>query len=141
MISVDFTLFLQVVNFVIILVIGKKMILDPVSGTVDKRNQKIDALLSEAEELKETVARSKSDYEEKLQNVKTEVAEHHRTVRDAVLKETNEKVSAAKASLDAKVKSAREELEQEFAKAQETLKADADSFATSIVEKITGKAA
>lgn len=141
MISVDFTILLQMLNFLIILVIGKKMILDPVMGTVDKRNQKIDNLLAEASNLKETVEKQKNEYEVKLQDIKNEVAEHHKKVKDAILKETNAKIDEAKKAMSTKVKNAREEIQSEFEKAKLTLQDDAESFAASIVEKITGKAA
>jgi F-type H+-transporting ATPase subunit b len=141
MISVDFTILLQMANFLIILFIGKKMILDPVTSTMDKRNKKIDDLLASAAGMKDSIERQKQEYEEKLQQVKAEVSEHHRKVRESVLKETNEKVAKAKEELDAKVKAAREEIQVEYEKAKESLKADAESFAEAIVEKITGKAA
>jgi F-type H+-transporting ATPase subunit b len=141
MISIDFTLVLQMINFLIIVFIGKKMMLDPISDTVSNRDRKIKSLVEEAEKLKNEVDKLKLEYENKLQEMKTEVAEHHRSVREEVIKQTSEKIASVKKELDEKIEKARAEIQSDYEKAKHELNSEAQVFADAIVSKIMGKVA
>ena len=141
MISVNFTVVLQIINFLIIVFIGKKMILDPINETVGARDRKINSLVESAERLKSEVERLKKEYENKLQDMKTEIAEHNRIVKENILKETAEKVALVKKELDAKIEKARSEINAEYEEAKKYLEKEANVFADAIVKKIAGKVA
>lgn len=141
MISIDFTLLLQMVQFLIILFIGKKLIYDPVSATVHSRNSKIQSLLKDAESMRNEVAALKKEYEEKLAAVKAEVAEYQRKIRNEAIAAANDMVGKAKADIDNKIANARKEIEIQLEKSKLILSEESKSIADMIVEKILGKAA
>ncbi|MEF3254214.1 MAG: ATP synthase F0 subunit B [Deferribacterales bacterium] len=139
MISVDFTLGLQILQFLIILVVSKKLIFDPVLATINSRNGKIQKLLNEADSLRGEVSKIKKDYEEKLQAVKIEVAEYQKKMRDEALAEASAIVGKVKAEVDDKIIKARHEIELQFGKSKSALEAEANMLADIIVDKIIGK--
>lgn len=141
MISIDFTLLLQMVQFLIILFIGKKLIYDPVSATVHSRNSKIQSLLKDAESMRNEVAALKKEYEEKLAAVKAEVAEYQRKIRNEAIAAANDMVGKAKADIDNKIANARKEIEIQLEKSKLILSEESKNIADMIVEKILGKAA
>jgi F-type H+-transporting ATPase subunit b len=141
MISIDFTLIIQMVNFLIILFVGKKLIYDPMLSNIENRDAKIKGLLDAASKLRSEVEKSKREYEENLQQVRSEVAEYQSKIRQQALSEAYEKVSKVKGEIDKKIEESRKELEIQVEKAKLTLEAEAHKIADDIVEKILGKVA
>ncbi|MCD8552772.1 ATP synthase F0 subunit B [Seleniivibrio sp.] len=135
MLYIDYTLAIQIVQFLVIIFIGKKMILDPVMGTVNSRDSKIEGMKQEAEGLKAKVEQYKADYTEKMVQMRAELADHHKKLKDAASKEAAEKIAAVKADVDAKILSARTEIQSESAKA----KAEMDSMIKEISDLIADR--
>lgn len=135
MLSVNFTVAIQIVQFLIIVFLGKKMILDPVMGTINTRDSKIDGMKKDAEGLKTKVEQYKADYSAKMADMRAELAEYHRKIKDDAAKEASAKVAAVKAELDAKIASAKAEIASESTKA----KAEMDSMVKEISDIIADK--
>ncbi|MCA1926878.1 MAG: ATP synthase F0 subunit B [Calditerrivibrio sp.] len=138
MISVDFTLVLQIIQFLVILFIGKKLIFDPVSATVNSRKEKISLLLKEAESLKSEVARFKKDYEERLAAVKAEVADYQKKMREDALAVAGDMISKVKGEVDAKIAKARHDIELQVESSKISLSEEAKSIADLISDKMLG---
>ncbi|MGA1861712.1 hypothetical protein OWM07_02345 [Deferribacter thermophilus] len=136
MINLDITLFLQIINFLLILFIGKKLIFDPVNETVNKRDSRINSLRKSAEEMLAEINKLKSEYEAKLAAVKKEISEYQSSVRQEAVNVATEKVSKVKSELDKKVEEARKQIEVEKEKAKVELKTEAEKLSEMIVEKI-----
>jgi F-type H+-transporting ATPase subunit b len=136
MVYVDFTLVIQIVQFLIILFVSKKMILDPIMKTMETRNAKIEGLTGEAERLKKEVEDSKVAYNEKMNDMRLELAEYHRKIREEASRAANTKIEAAKAEVDARVKVALDKLEQEKQEADKQLDAIVGELSDLIVQKI-----
>lgn len=99
MLYVDYTVLIQIVQFLVIIFIGKKMILDPVLKTVEGRDSKIDGMKEEAENLKAKVEQYKADYTEKMAEMRLELAEYHRTIKEEAQKMQMKKCRPLKQSL------------------------------------------
>lgn len=138
MISVDFTLVLQIIQFLVILIVGKKLIFDPVSATVSSRKEKINLLLKEAESLRDEVARFKKDYEEKFAAVKAEVADYQNKMKVDALAVAEEIKNRAKAEFDAKISKARHDIELQVGSAKISLAEEAKLLADAILDKMLG---
>lgn len=136
MLYVDYTLLIQIVQFLVIIYIGKKMILDPVMKTVDGRDSRIDGMKQGAEDLKAQVEQYKQDYTEKMNEMRVELAEYHRKIKEEASKEANAKVQAVKAELDGKVAEARAEIEAGSKKAKEEMNAMVAEISDMIVDRI-----
>lgn len=141
MISLDFTVVIQVINFLVIVFVAKKMIYEPMLSNIENRDNKISKLISASDSLKSEIATSKKEYEEKLQKVRAEVAEYQKNIREQTLKETAEKVSKVKEEVTSGIASARSELEKAVVTARASLEKDAEQLSQVIIEKIIGKAA
>lgn len=135
MLSIDYTLAAQLVQFLIIVFLGKKMIMDPIMGTINSRDSKIDGMKKEAESLKAKVEQYKTDYAAKMAEMKAELADYHKKIKDEAAKDASDKVAAVKTEIDAKVKAAKAEIAAESQKA----KADMDAMVSEISEVIVSK--
>lgn len=141
MLNVDVTLFLQMINFILIFFICKKLIYKPMLSNIEKRESKINELLAAAQKLKSEVEIQKNEYEKKLQQLKTEVTEYQNKVRKEAIDEANKKVSQVKEEIDNKISASKSELEKEMKRAKEILTKEAETISQEIVEKIVGKVA
>lgn len=136
MLYIDYTLAIQIVQFLVIIFIGKKMILDPVMGTVNTRDSKIEGMKQEAEGLKAKVEQYKADYSEKMAQMRSELADYHKTIKDDASKEAAAKVAAVKADVDAKILAARTEIQAEAAKAKTEMDAIVKEISDLIADRI-----
>ena len=136
MVYVDFTVLIQVVQFLVLLFIAKKFILDPVLGTVESRNSKIDSMQEEAAALKQKVEDQKEEYTKKMADMRAELAEHHRKMKEQAQKEASAKVSEVKEQIDAKISEARAEIEAEAEKARKDMDTMVNELSGMIVDKI-----
>lgn len=135
MLYIDYTLAIQIVQFLVIIFIGKKMILDPVMGTVNSRDSKIEGMKKEAEDLKAKVEQYKADYSEKMAQMRVELADYHKKIKDDATRGASETVAVVKADIDAKILAARSEIHAESAKA----KAEMDSMVKEISDLIADR--
>ncbi|WP_022850504.1 ATP synthase F0 subunit B [Limisalsivibrio acetivorans] len=136
MVYVDFTVVIQIVQFLLIVFLAKKMIIDPTIATVEKRDSKVSSLVGEAESLRAKVEKSKAEYTEKMNEMRAELAEHHRKIREEASKEAAERIEQAKKEVDAKIASAAEELEAEKSKAKEQVDGMVAELSELIVDKV-----
>ena len=136
MLYIDYTLAIQIVQFLIIIFIGKKMIMDPVLGTMNARDSKIDGMKQDAENLKAKVEQYKADYTAKMAGMRAELAEHHKNLKDEATKEATAMVASVKADLDAKVASAKAEIQAESEKAKVEMDAMVREISDIIVDRI-----
>lgn len=141
MISLDFTVVIQIINFLVIVFVAKKMIYEPMLSNIENRDNKISRLVSASDSLKSEIATSKKEYEEKLQKVRAEVAEYQKNIREQTLKEAAEKLSKVKEEVTSEIASARSELEKAVVTARASLEKEAEQLSQVIIEKIIGKAA
>jgi len=136
MLYIDYTLLIQIVQFLVIIFVGKKLILDPVLATVESRDSKIDGMKEDAENLKAKVEQYKAEYAEKMSEMRVELADYHKKIKEEAAKGANEKVSAVKAELDGKIAAARAEIVSQSEKAKGEMDAMVAEISDMIVDRI-----
>lgn len=136
MLYLDYTVFIQMLQFFVIIFIGKKMILDPVLKTIESRDSKIDGMKEEAEDLKAKVEQYKTDYAGKMNEMRLELAEYHRKIKDEASQDAAAKVNAVKSELDAKIAEAKAEIAAQSEKAQKEMSAMVADISDMIVDRI-----
>jgi len=133
---IDYTLLIQIVQFLVIIFIGKKMILDPVLKTIDGRDSKIDGMKGEAEDLKAKVEQYKAEYAVKMTEMRVELAEYHKKIKEEAAAESNSKVQAVKADIDEKIAGARAVIMAETEKTKNEMNTMVAEIADMIVDRI-----
>lgn len=136
LISLDKSLIVQTVNFVILLVILTKLLYKPFLAKMEERTQAIKKSLDEAQAARAEAARQQEENETRLRAAHAEAAviraqalreaaEEQRKLVDAARAESQRLIDTAKAQLDADVRRAREELRKEVG-----------DLATAVAEKL-----
>ena len=136
LISLDKSLIVQAVNFVILLLILKRILYKPFLAKMEERTQAIQKSLEEAQAARTQATRQQEENEARLRAAHAEAAairtqalkeaaDEQRRLVEAARAESQRLVETAKAQMDADVRRAREELRREVA-----------DLATAVAEKL-----
>jgi F-type H+-transporting ATPase subunit b len=135
-ISLDKSLIVQAINFLILLVILQRLLYKPFLAKMEERTQAIQRSLDQAQAARAEAARQQEENETRLRAAHAEAAairaqalkeaaEEQRRLVDAARVESQRLVETAKAQMDADVRRARDELRREVAE-----------LATAVAEKL-----
>ena len=115
------TFLAQICNLMIQLVIFKKLLLNPVKKVIAERKAKADSQIADAEKLRTEAEAMKAEYEQNLQNARTEA---------------NQIVAAAQKTAAARKQKAEADIAQERKKAVNEVKDEIGGMAMEIASKV-----
>ena len=125
LISLDKSLIIQFLNFVILLLILQRLLYKPFLAKMAERTQAIQKSLDEAQAARAEAARQQEENETRLRAAHAEAASIRAQALNAARAESQRLVETAKAQMDADVRRARDELRREVA-----------DLATAVAEKL-----
>jgi F-type H+-transporting ATPase subunit b len=136
MISLDKSLIVQVVNFVILLLILHRLLYKPLLAKMEERTAAIKTSLDEAQAARAEAARQQEQNAEQLRAAYAEAA----AIRAAALKEAadEQRKLVEQATREAKqlVDTARAQTDADIRRAREELRREVSEIATSVAEKL-----
>jgi F-type H+-transporting ATPase subunit b len=139
LISVDKSLIVQVVNFLILLFILQRLLYKPLLAKMEERTSTIQKALDEAKAARAEAARQQEENEARLRAAYAEAA----AVREQALKEAAEEsrkhVEAAQAQSRKMVEDTKAQLETEVRRAREELRREVSDLAIAVAEKLVHK--
>lgn len=139
LVELNATFFMQILNFLIIYFILKHFLFKPVTEFMDKRTKSIEASIQDAELKNKQSDELKSQYEEKLSEIRKERNEIiEEATRRAQLR-GDEIVVSAEEEAKKMVERARLEIEREKQKMMNELKGDISQLAIAAAGKIIEK--
>ena len=138
---VDFgwTFVFQVGNFVVIFLLLKKFLFKPVRKAMLDRQESIENTISEADSIKIEALALKAQYDEKLENIKSEAREILKDTRLKADAHARDVVNEAQEKASLIIKHGEEEIARENVKAMNELKDQVASIALMAAEKIIEK--
>jgi len=74
-VSIDYSLGIQIINFVLLIFILNRLLYKPLLGMIDRRKRHLEESEAEIKRLRETVDRKMAAYEEKLRQAKVDAVE------------------------------------------------------------------
>jgi F-type H+-transporting ATPase subunit b len=136
MISLDKSLIVQAVNFIILLVILTKLMYRPLLAKMEERTAAIKKSLEEAQAARAEAAHQQELNAERLRAAHAEAA----SIREAALKEAAEEqrklVASARAEAQRLVDTAKAQMEADVRRAREELRREVSDLATAVAEKL-----
>jgi F-type H+-transporting ATPase subunit b len=136
LISLDKSLIVQAINFVILLLILKRVLYKPFLAKMEERTQAIQKSLDEAQAARADATRQQEENETRLRAAHAEAA----AIRTQALKETAEEqkrlVEAARAESQRLVETAKAQMDADVRRAREELRRDVADLATAVAEKL-----
>lgn len=139
MISLDWTLILQFVNFVVLLVVLNKLLYRPLLGILEQRRQAIDGSHEKAKSLQGEIDEKMARYQAQLTEAKAAASQERNTVRQAAVAEETKILGEAQQKAAARLQTIKNQVAAEATDAGKTLKAEAEGLAGQIATKILGR--
>lgn len=130
------TFLAQVCNLMIQLVIFKKLLLNPVKKVITERKAKADSQIAGAEKLRTEAEAMKAEYEQNLQNARTEANQIVAAAQKTAAARSEELLGEARAQAAALKQKAEADIAQERKKAVNEVKDEIGGMAMEIASKV-----
>ena len=130
------TFLAQICNLMIQLVIFKKLLLNPVKKVIDERKAKADSQIADAEKLRTEAEAMKAEYEQNLQNARTEANQIVAAAQKTAAARSEELLGEARAQAAALKQQAEADIAQERKKAVNEVKDEIGGMAMEIASKV-----
>lgn len=130
------TFLAQVCNLMIQLVIFKKLLLNPVKKVIAERKAKADSQIADAEKLRTEAEGMKAEYEQNLQNARTEANQIVAAAQKTAAARSEELLGEARAQAAALKQKAEADIAQERKKAVNEVKDEIGGMAMEIASKV-----
>ena len=130
------TFLAQICNLMIQLVIFKKLLLNPVKKVIAERKAKADSQIADAEKLRTEAEAVKAEYEQNLQNARTEANQIVASAQKTAAARSEELLGEARAQAAALKQKAEADIAQERKKAVNEVKDEIGGMAMEIASKV-----
>ena len=130
------TFLAQICNLMIQLVIIKKLLLNPVKKVIAERKAKADSQIADAEKLRTEAEAMKAEYEQNLQNARTEANQIVAAAQKTATARSEELLGEARAQAAALKQKAEADIAQERKKAVNEVKDEIGGMAMEIASKV-----
>ena len=130
------TFLAQICNLMIQLVIFKKLLLNPVKKVLAERKAKADSQIADAEKLRTEAEAMKAEYEQNLQNARTEANQIVAAAQKTATARSEELLGEARAQAAALKQKAEADIAQERKKAVNEVKDEIGGMAMEIASKV-----
>ncbi|MHB8907895.1 MAG: F0F1 ATP synthase subunit B family protein [Syntrophales bacterium] len=139
MVSLDYSLGIQIINFVLLIFILNVLLYKPLLGMIDKRKNQFEESETEIRRLQETVEQKMAAYEEKLRQAKAAAAEQKNEIISQGADEAKAVIEAVRAELPGLMEQFQLRMEREIGEARKILTDRSQNLSVEIAERILGR--
>ena len=137
MLSLDWNLLFTVINLLILFILLKLFLFKPINKIIEKRQQEVDAQLTDADTQKAEAAALKEQYETSLQALESEKDKKRADAQKAATEEYDRIVADAHGQADEIITEAKAEAETEKAKILRQAEMDITDMLIAATTKVT----
>lgn len=138
-IDVDFSLVLQIINFLVLIFALNFLLYKPIRGILAQRAEKVAQLAGDITTSEEGVRERTEELEAKLAEARRKGAEERDELKAEGHAKEREIIDAATKEMEATVDKVRAEISKEIGSAREELKAQVQGFGVDLAQKILGR--
>jgi len=138
-ISVDWTLGLQFLNFVILMIILNVLLYRPLKKIMAERHEAIDGSHAKAKGLEAQIDEKMSAYQQQLNEAKALANAERNALRKAAAEEEAKILSEAHGKATVQLQGIKQQVADEATQAEQTLKAEVETLAGQIATKVLGR--
>jgi F-type H+-transporting ATPase subunit b len=138
-VSLDYSLGIQIVNFLVLIFVLNVLLYKPILGMIDKRKKQFEDSEAEIRRLQETVQKKMAVYEEKLQQAKATAVEEKNEIIRQGSDEAKTIIDAVRAEIPGMMERFQARMDGEINTAKKILTDHAQELSIEIAEKILGR--
>jgi F-type H+-transporting ATPase subunit b len=138
-ISLDYSLGIQIVNFLALIFILNLLLYKPVIGMIDKRKKQFEESEAGIKRLQEAVDQKMATYEEQLQQAKTGAVERKNEIIRQGTEEAKTVINGVRGEIPALMEQFQARMDREMADAKKILAGQSQELSIEIAEKVLGR--
>jgi F-type H+-transporting ATPase subunit b len=139
MVSLDWGIFWEIVNFFILMFLLVKYLYGPITDALEARSDKIGNSLSEAKQKRKEAEELKRKYESELANARQDAQEIRENARDQGEEEKKEIIQKANQEANSKIEKAEDEIKRMKKQAVAELRDEVATMSVLIAQKLIEK--
>jgi len=139
MVSIDYTLFIQIVNFLLLIAILHVLLYKPILRIMRERENRLKASEEEVKSLYQTIERKTAEYEEKIRLAKMEAMNQRNEIQKQGALEAQRIIEAAREEIARLTEEFKEKLAKEMEEARNILTAQSRTISFEIAERVLGR--
>lgn len=139
MISIDYTLWIQMANFLILMFLLNALLYKPILGIMDKRKKQLQDTDEEIKRLNQSVEERMAAYEEKLRQAKMDAVEKKQEIVKEGAEQAKIFIDAAKSEIPGMMEKFHAEMNKEVEEARHILTNQSQKISVEIAEKLLGR--
>ncbi len=139
MVEINGTFFIQLANFLLMIFFLNHFLFKPILAMVERRNEKMSSLESDAARYKDKGELVMKDYEDKLAEMRKEASGMLAAARKGGLAEQEKIVGQARREFTLQIENAKNEIGRESKKTSESLKKQVEEISSDIAKTLLGR--
>ena len=139
MVSLDYSLGIQIVNFLLLIFILNVLLYKPILGIIDRRKRQFEESEAEIKRLQETVEQKMAAYEEKLRQAKATAVEQKNEIIRQGADEAKTVIDAVRAEIPGMMEEFHARMDGEIGAAKSILTDHSQQLSVQIAEKVLGR--
>ena len=140
MIKLDWTLFLQFVNFMILMAVLNALLFKPLRAALQARRDAIEGSKAKVQDIDEQVQAQIARYEAQLQEARLQGAQERASLRKAAQEEEARILGEANRKSAEKLQTIKDQIQEEAGAARQSLRNETEALAKEIAGKVLGRA-
>ncbi|BBO85648.1 ATP synthase F0 subunit B [Desulfosarcina ovata] len=141
MVSVDGSIVLQIVNFLLLIWILNMVLYKPIRKILSERKAKVDGLETAIDDSAQQVVTKEKEYADGIRQARAAGQKEKETLMQAAMEEEKAIVGKINESAQAELKSVKAKIAAEMDTVKTALEEEIDAFADAIEQKILGRVA
>jgi len=138
-VSLDYSLGIQIINFVLLIFILNVLLYKPLLSMIDKRKKQFEESETEVRRLQETVEQKMAAYEEKLRQAKAAATEQKNEIISQGAEEAKAMIEAVRSEIPGLMEQFQIRMEGEIGEARKILTDHSQNLSVEIAEKVLGR--
>jgi F-type H+-transporting ATPase subunit b len=135
-IAFDYTLLIQFLNILVLLILLNMFLFKPVLRAINKRETSIGSLFGKVQKVREETEKLEKSYEEVIKEKRKPILEHRDTTLSKAHSESTGIIEKARKELSDELAKVKSQIEGESKKVFDILKGDVERLGTEAAEKI-----
>jgi len=138
-VSLDYSLGIQIINFLLLIWILNVLLYKPILGMIEKRKQRFAESEAEVKRLQQTVQEKMAAYEEKLRQAKAAALDEKNEIVRQGSEEAKAIIDAVRGQIPGMMEEFHKRMEGEIGSAKQVLAQQAQGLSVEIAEKVLGR--
>ena len=135
----DYTIFIQIVNFVALIFILNQLLYKPVLNIIERRKKQLDELENEIKLFNDSVEKRVAEYEEKLKQAKAGASDLKKEIINEGSDQAKKIVDAVRNDIPQMTQAFQQKMDKEVQAARQILDGQSRKISLEIAEKVLGR--